>query len=141
MQIATWATRFFYLLLFLCLLSPASRILLFCIVSTWAMVHSPSLPFPTALRNDLKEPHRIRFCEHFLQIVPCKFIVLRTMMLHTTRLCAGPVFQKGCKNTCIAVLPPGTAAVRCATTTNVQEMSFACGARFLSFLTTRKVHY
>lgn len=82
---------------FLCLRSIVNciwnSIILYC-VHLGHHTCSFSLPFPIMLRNDSKEPCKTRFYEHFLQNVPCKFIVPRMMMLHTACVCAGPVFQK-----------------------------------------------
>lgn len=92
-----YLAKVIFILPFLCLCSIVNciwnSIILYCV----HMGHdtcSLSLPFPIMLRNDSKEPCKTRFCEHFLQNVPCKFIVPRMMMLHTACVCAGPVFQK-----------------------------------------------
>lgn len=102
-----WLT--FYVCVFL--LSTTSLILLFCFASTWAMIlihflFHFSLCYAIIWGSVIK-----RFCEHFPQNVPCKFIVLRMTMLHTIRVFAGPAFQKSCKNTYTAGLPHDTAAV------------------------------
>lgn len=111
------------------LLSTASLILLFCFVPYVPHdAHSFSLPFFILLCKNLKEPHKIRSCKkksserHFLPDAPCKFIILRRMMLHTTCVFAGPAFQKCCKNTCTVGFPHHSAAAWYAAVTAMQEM-------------------
>lgn len=115
------------------LLSTASRILLFLYcVCRGHDTQSLSLLF--RFGGTIK----IGFCEHFLQNVSCKFIVLRRMGLPTTCVYTQPALHKFCNKACTAGLPHDT-VVRCAAITNVQEMGFGCGVTFLSFLMIREM--
>lgn len=98
--------------------SAAPLILWFHIVSIWAVIHSFCFISYGAMPY-LKGSWKIRFCEHFLQNVPCKS---QMTVLDSTCVCAGPAFQMCCKNTCTAGLPHEPADVWCAAITNMQEM-------------------